>query len=51
MQSDHPTNQDLVEGLKEAAAMLYNITKDVQCFDLSATGPAAGNTGPWGEYC
>ena len=40
---------DLIEGLREAAALLYNVTGRDKCFSLAATGPAAGNVGPWGE--
>jgi hypothetical protein len=40
----------LLEGLREAAALLYNVTGDKQCFSLTANGPAAGNVGPWGEF-
>ena len=41
--------RELVEGLREAAALLYNVTGRERCFSLASTGPAAGNAGPWGE--
>ena len=40
---------DLLSGLREAVALLYNVTGKASCFSLEATGPAAGNVGPWGK--
>jgi hypothetical protein len=35
----------LLEGLREAAGVLYNATGEKQCFDIALEGPAAGNAG------
>lgn len=41
--------QDLLAGLRDAAAVLYNVTGDVKCYDLGLSGPAAGSVpGRWG---
>ncbi|KXZ49452.1 hypothetical protein GPECTOR_21g678 [Gonium pectorale] len=46
----HPT--DLIEALREAAGVLYNVTGDVKCYDTQTSGPAAGNRGPWDyQWC
>ncbi|KAG2439903.1 hypothetical protein HYH02_010533 [Chlamydomonas schloesseri] len=45
-----PSN--LIEALRDAAGVLYNVTGDVQCYDLETSGPAAGNQGPWDyQWC
>lgn len=42
----------LLRGLSGAAAVLYNVTGDQECFKLETTGPAAGNSGPWDwQFC
>ena len=41
--------RELLEGLREAVALLYNVTGKAACFALDPSGPAAGNVGPWGE--
>ncbi|GAX77115.1 hypothetical protein CEUSTIGMA_g4561.t1 [Chlamydomonas eustigma] len=43
----------LLEGLREAVGLLYNVSGDKQCFSLTSSGPAAGNVvGPWDyQFC
>ncbi|GLI61179.1 hypothetical protein VaNZ11_003469 [Volvox africanus] len=36
---------DLVEALRDAGGVLYNVTGQVQCYNVQATGPAAGSIG------
>ena len=40
---------ELLEGLRDAAGVMYNVTGSVRCYSLDPSGPAAGNVGPWGE--
>ena len=44
-----PSASALIQGLREAAAVLYNASGAVRCFSLATSGPAAGNSGPWGK--
>lgn len=37
--------EQLLAGLADAAALLYNVSGDATCFKLETTGPAAGNSG------
>ncbi|GIL95215.1 hypothetical protein Vretimale_1298, partial [Volvox reticuliferus] len=43
---------DLVEALRDAVGVFYNVTGGVQCYNAQTSGPAAGSRGPWDyQWC